>query len=226
MLTLLGWKSGRRSEAGLGYNRISKLGPLCLARRTVRKWIGMGLMEYFGDDISASADSLGTSCTNLFPAWNCDSAVNALSHLSQTPSCMGEHKAELRLLVCGTPQLYSRDLFYFILKLHGLWNMGIQCRIRKGLPNNPYPVPNQHNSSHCLSPVGLPVKIFKALLSFSILAIRPAQFNFLDLIALTTNYEVPHNGFFSTIHSYPSWIKIFASKSCFQIPLSCVPPLV
>ena len=71
----------------------------------------------------------------------------------------------------------------------------------QGLSNNPYPEPNQPNypmmpissssililSSHLrlglpkgLFPVGLLVKILKALLPSSILATRPAQLNFLD----------------------------------------------
>ena len=33
-----------------------------------------------------------------------------------------------------------------------------------------------------------------------------------------TNYGVPHCGAFSTSHFYPTWAKIFASGSCFQIP--------
>ena len=40
------------------------------------------------------------------------------------------------------------------------------------------------------------------------------------------NYEVPHCGAFSTPHSHPSWAQIFASGSCFQIPLACIPPLM
>ena len=40
-----------------------------------------------------------------------------------------------------------------------------------------------------------------------------------------TNYEVRHCEFFSTSNSYPFWVHIFASGSCFQIPLACVPPL-
>ena len=54
-----------------------------------------------------------------------------------------------------------------------------------------------------LFPVGLPVKILKALLPTSILATCPAHLNLLDLVTLTmlgerTNYEVPHCGTFST----------------------------
>ena len=74
----------------------------------------------------------------------------------------------------------------------------------QGLSNNSYPEPNQPNylqlipissrsililSFHlCLGlpkglfPVGLPVKILKALLPFSILATCPAYLNLLDLI--------------------------------------------
>ena len=37
-----------------------------------------------------------------------------------------------------------------------------------------------------------------------------------------TNYEVPHCGAFLTPHSHPSWVQIFASGSCFQIPLACI----
>ena len=37
-----------------------------------------------------------------------------------------------------------------------------------------------------------------------------------------TNYEVPHCGAFSTPHSHPSWAQIFASGSCFQIPLAWI----
>ena len=41
-----------------------------------------------------------------------------------------------------------------------------------------------------------------------------------------TNYEVPHCGAFPTPHSHPSWAQIFASGSCFQIPLAWIPPLI
>ena len=41
-----------------------------------------------------------------------------------------------------------------------------------------------------------------------------------------TNYEVPHCGAFSIPHSHPSWAQIFASGSCFQIPLAWIPPLM
>ena len=71
----------------------------------------------------------------------------------------------------------------------------------QGLSNNSYPEPNQPNSPsrsilmlsfHLrlglpkgLFPVGLPVKILKALLPSSILATCPAHLNLLDLITLT-----------------------------------------
>ena len=41
-----------------------------------------------------------------------------------------------------------------------------------------------------------------------------------------TNYEVPHCGAFSTPNSHPSWAEIFASGSCFQMPLASIPPLL
>ena len=51
-----------------------------------------------------------------------------------------------------------------------------------------------------LFPVGLPVKILKALLPSSIRATRPAHLNLLDLITLvnSTNYEVPRCGALSS----------------------------
>ena len=73
----------------------------------------------------------------------------------------------------------------------------------QGLSNNSYPEPNQPNyylflqgplilSFHLrlglpkgLFPVGLPVKILKALLPSSILTTFPAHLNLLDLITLT-----------------------------------------
>ena len=90
--------------------------------------------------------------------------------------------------------------------LHGLWNPEDQCRIHKGSPIIPIlsrinpntridtylfkvhsnivlpstPRPPQKSLS-----LGLPVKILKALLAFSILATCPAHLNLLDLIILT-----------------------------------------
>ena len=60
-----------------------------------------------------------------------------------------------------------------------------------------------------LYPIGLPVKIFKELLPFSVLATYPAHLNLLDLITLTIlsaryNYEVLHCAAFSTHHSHLS----------------------
>ena len=43
---------------------------------------------------------------------------------------------------------------------------------------------------------------------------------------IRTNYEVPHCGAFSTRHSHPSWVQIFTSGSCFQIPLAWISPLM
>ena len=78
--------------------------------------------------------------------------------------------------------------------------------LSQGLSNNPYPEPYQQFlvlifislrsililSSHLriglpkgFFPIGLPVKILKALLLSSNLATRPARFNLLDLIILT-----------------------------------------
>ena len=41
-----------------------------------------------------------------------------------------------------------------------------------------------------------------------------------------TNYEVPHCGPFSTFHSHLFWAQIFASESCAQILLACIPLLL
>ena len=37
-----------------------------------------------------------------------------------------------------------------------------------------------------------------------------------------TNNEVPHFGAFPTFYSHPSWFQIFASRSCFKMPLICI----
>ena len=94
----------------------------------------------------------------------------------------------------------------------------LYSHLRLGLPNG-------------LFPVGLPIKILKALLPSFILAKWPAHFNILDLIPLTilgerTNYEVPQCGAFSTPHFHPSWVQKFTLGSFFQIPLACIPPLM
>ena len=74
-------------------------------------------------------------------------------------------------------------------------------------------------------PVGVHVKILKALISSSILVTCPAYLNLLDLVN-GTNYEVPRCEASSITHSHSSWTQIFASASCFLIPLACVPPLM
>ena len=111
----------------------------------------------------------------------------------------------------------------------------------------PYPEPNSSYwyiflrsfiilSSHLrlgllksLFPVGVPVKVLKALLPSSILATWHAHLNHLDLPWLYyvngTNYEVSHRGAFSTSHSHPSWAQIFASGSCFRNTFSLHSPL-
>ena len=89
------------------------------------------------------------------------------------------------------------------------------------LSSNPYPEPNQPNSSQVLIPtflrsililsshlrlglpkglfpVGLPVKILKAVLPPSILATCPAHLNLLDLITLTI-LDTNQNGDFEGI---------------------------
>ena len=38
--------------------------------------------------------------------------------------------------------------------------------------------------------------------------------------------QTPHCEAFPTPHSHPFWAQIFASESCFQIPLACVLPLL
>ena len=40
------------------------------------------------------------------------------------------------------------------------------------------------------------------------------------------NYKVPHCEAFFIPHYYPFLTKIFASGSCFQISLVCIPPLM
>ena len=95
----------------------------------------------------------------------------------------------------------------------GLMNPEVQCRIHEGSLIIPIlsrinPIPRidtylfkVHSNivlPKGLFPVGLPVKILKALLSSSILATCPAHLNLLDLI---TKYEVLHCGAFSNPHS-------------------------
>ena len=126
-------------------------------------------------------------------------------------------------------------------------DLEVQCRIQKGPPIIPIlsrinQIPrintyffqiHSNLSSHLrlglpkgLFPVGVSVNIYKALLPSSILATWPTHLNLLDLSTLTILGEVPHCGAFSTPHPHPSWTQIFASGSCFQIPLACIPPLM
>ena len=96
----------------------------------------------------------------------------------------------------------------------------------QGLSNNPYPEPNQPNSNSLIPissrsiqilsshlrlglpkgffPVGLPVKIFEALLLSSILATWPANLNLVDLIPLTIlgeRYKLWSSSLWSLLHS-------------------------
>ena len=82
-----------------------------------------------------------------------------------------------------------------------------------------------------LFPADVLVKILKALLPSCILATWHVHLNLLDLITLfmlgeRSNYEVPHCGAFSTPHCYTSCAQIFASGTCFQIPLVCIRTLM
>jgi hypothetical protein len=120
----------------------------------------------------------------------------------------------------------------------------------QGLSNNAYPESNQLNfsilitisllsnlilTSHLrlglskdLFPVGLPVKILKALPPSFILATSPVYLNLLYLITITKSgerykLEVLHCGAFSTPHTQPSWAQILASVSCGQILFASLP---
>ena len=101
----------------------------------------------------------------------------------------------------------------------------------QGRSNNPYPEPNQPNYPHIsissrpililsshqilglskgLFPVGLPVKILKALLPSSILATCPAHLNLLDLITLTIlseRYKLRSSSLWSLLHSFSSLLS-------------------
>ena len=134
----------------------------------------------------------------------------------------------------------------------GLWNPKVQCIFHKDYPMIPilsrissipcirvyffkiHPniaLPSRLENSRGLIPVGLPVKLLKALLASSITATWPTHLNSLYLITLTIlgeRYKLWSSpcGAFSTPHFHPSWAQIFASGSCFQIPLACIPPLM
>jgi hypothetical protein len=96
----------------------------------------------------------------------------------------------------------------------------------QGLPYNPYPEPNQPNSSYWylfflrsililyshlrfglpkgIFPVGVPVKILKALLPSSILSTWLAYVSLLDLITLTIlgeRYKLSSSSLLSLLHS-------------------------
>jgi len=119
------------------------------------------------------------------------------------------------------------------IKLHGLWNPEVQCRIHKGSPIipiqnriNPIPridtyffkvhcnivLPSSLGPPKCLFPVGLPVKILKAILPSSILATCPAHLNLLDLITLTIldeRYNLRSSSLWSPLHSpFPSLLGL------------------
>ena len=86
----------------------------------------------------------------------------------------------------------------------------------------------RHNSMHLVFffAIGLPVKIFKTVLPFSILATWLAHPNLLHLITpaiLGKGYNL-WNSFWILLYSLFSSLYplIFASVSCFHIPLACM----
>ena len=88
-----------------------------------------------------------------------------------------------------------------------------------------------HKAPRCHFPVVLPVKCFKTPLSSSILVTCHTHLNILDLITMTilvygVQFEVTHCKSFFIPHSHPFWAEIFASGSCFQIPVSFISTLM
>ena len=121
----------------------------------------------------------------------------------------------------------------------------------QGPSNNSYPQPNQSLLidtylfkvysilySHLLLglPKGLflvvlPLEILKVLLPSFILVTCPFHLNVLDLIILTIlgeRYRLWTSSLWSLLRSpfLSPWAQIFASGSCFQIPLAWIPPLM
>ena len=103
---------------------------------------------------------------------------------------------------------------------------GGSMQYSQGSPINSYPEPIPRIDTylfkvHCnivlpstpRPPVGLPVKILKALLPSSILATCPAHLNLLDLITLTIlgeRYKLCSSSLWSLLHSpsHPSWAQL------------------
>jgi hypothetical protein len=81
-----------------------------------------------------------------------------------------------------------------------------------------------------LVPSGFP--ILNTFLFFSMHAVCPTHLLFLRLITLIilvkgTSYEALHYAVLSSLPlDPPSWIQIFSSTPCFQIPTIYIPPLV